>query len=502
MTALHTQKAVRSILENARLIALHDPDWFCATVLNSPNDAWQTEAMGAVADLDRHRLGIPTQYNHDLLNRLTIRACHGPGKTHLLAKLMHWWNFTRRGRIPCTAPKEKQLITRLWPEFRKLRQNADEWYQNLITVRRTDVTWMRDPDWCAIAETASVPENLQGYHDEWLLFLADEASGIDEKMFPAMEGALTTRGTFLAMIGNPTRNEGEFYNSHMKPGTRDLYYQMHVTPDMSPRIDQRWVDNMVLKYGADSPVVQVRCMGNFVETGENQLLSLAWLTHASDVDPDYTDGSIPRVRVTVDVADGGTDESVVTVVRMFDTYTLFLAKKRFSFPSSEAPIKTAEAAMRLGDVYGADDYVVDSLGVGAGTAGYLMKAGKAVVAYKGGAASDSPKKWRNRRVQSYIALRDALRDRKVGFTSTYLEHDRDEVYAQLCSIRTVPGTERVEDLETKEALKRRVSKSPDIADGAAMVYATSVPHIGEWDAASSIAVATSNALGGQLNVAY
>ena len=156
--------------------ATFDPNWFCKEILQCPNDPWQAEMMDALADLDRLRAGKEALYNPDALNRFTVRAFHGPGKTHYLAKLMHWWNFTRRGRVAVTAPKEKQLTTRVWPEFRKVLMGAIPEYKSLIKVDRTTITWCGDVDWCCIAESAAAPENLAGLHDDWILYLVEEAS--------------------------------------------------------------------------------------------------------------------------------------------------------------------------------------------------------------------------------------------------------------------------------------------------------------------------------------
>jgi len=123
---------------------------------------------------------------------------------------------------------------------------------------------------------------------------------------------------------------------------------------------------------------------------------------------------------------------------------------------------------------------VDSIGVGAGTAGYLLKKGYPVVQYRGGEASDDPKRWRNRRVQSYLVLRDGLRDGTVVIEDKFLdgEADWDELEAQLCSIKRKPGAERLEDLETKQDMLRRGIKSPDRPDSMAMVNATRAPKMG------------------------
>lgn len=467
----------RQIIRRATI----EPDWFSAAILNCPNDPWQSEMMNAIADLDRERLGIETLFNHESLNRFSIRSFHGPGKTHVIAKMMHWWNFTRRGRVAVTAPKEKQLRTRVWPEFRKILSRADADYRSLIKVDSTSITWCGDVDWCALAESANSPENLAGLHDDWILYLVEEASGVAEEMFPAIEGALSTSGAVLAMIGNPTRTEGEFYNSHNKRGTMELYYRKAIQHDETPRITQQWVDSMIAKYGIDSPVVQVRVFGNFVDTEENQLLALPWIQAAIDTEF-KEDGSIPRYRVSVDVADGGEDSSVASVALIYESFTFLRKQYKYNFAPSVAPIETAQAAARIFDALAEEyphsegDLVIDSIGVGAGTAGWLMKAGYPVIAYKGGAKSDDAAQWRNRRTQSYLCYRNDYRDGKIIIADDYCdETDWNDFLAQHTSIRSKPGSERVEDIETKKEMKARGVKSPDMADAPVMHWATDSP---------------------------
>lgn len=483
MEARNTSALFNDVVQRATL----DPDWFCADVLQCPNDPWQSEMMNAIADLDRQRLNVEPIFNPDGLNRFTTRAFHGPGKTHYLAKLMHWWNFTRKGRIVATAPKEKQLTTRLWPEFRKILGKAGKEYRSIVKVDKTAITWFNDVDWCALVETAANPENIAGYHDDWLLFLVEEASGVSEEMFPAIEGTLSTPNAVLAMIGNPTRTQGEFYNSHTKRGTKELYYRKAIQHHETPRVSQKWVQGMVDKYGKDSPVVQVRCFGNFVDTEENQLIAMQWLHDA--IEREQTeDGSIPRLRLTVDVADGGLDSSVISAALHFQSFKLMLKQRVFNFPPAVAPIKTAKAAARMFDAFIADypfasagaDIVVDSIGVGAGTCGWLIDNNYPTVRYMGGASSDIPKLWRNKRTQSYLCYRDDLRDGNIAFAEGYFEaNEEDDFLAQHASIKTKPGTERIEELMTKEEMKRLGIKSPDMVDPLAMHYATSAPTIGK-----------------------
>lgn len=462
-----------------------DPVWFANNILKIDLDPWQEELLESLGDVWRYRNDLPTKYNHEGRNKITVRAMHGPGKTFGAALAAHWFGFCFRGKIPCTAPKERQLLTRLWPEFRKIRRMAPPEYRMLMDVQTSRVTWCGDPDWMMIAETASTPENLAGYHDEYLLFICEEASGIPEEMFPVIQGALSVgRMVAMVMIGNPTTNVGTFYQSHMTQNVAKHYYQMHVSLDKTNRPGlKEWVKEMEEQYGKDSPVVAVRCYGNFAELDENQLLSLTWIVRATDkADPFKEIEHSPKIRVTADVADGGQDSTVITVAKHYQQHVHVLLQREFNFPPAESPIMAADKCIELFYLYGGrieagDDMVIDALGVGAGTAGYLIKEGHNVVEYRGGESSDDKTKWRNRRTQSYMSLRNAFRDMSITFDERAID-SFDHFAAQLCSIRTRPGIERVEDLETRQSMKDRGIKSPDRADSLAMQYATQYPTMG------------------------
>ena len=121
-------------------------------------------------------------------------------------------------------------------------------------------------------------------------------------------------------------------------------------------------------------------------------------------------------------------------------------------------------------------YVVDSVGVGAGTAGYLIDDGYPVVTYKGGASSDDSEQWANRRTQSYMCYRDDLRDGRIVIAEDYCDpEDWDDFLAQHASILTADNNDKREELETKKALRARGIKSPDMPDAIKQHWATEAP---------------------------
>ena len=75
-----------------------------------------------------------------------------------------------------------------------------------------------------------------------------------------------------------------------------------------------------------------------------------------------------------------------------------------------------------------------------------------------------------------MVLRDAFRDGRLSFADDFTD-DPTELQAQLCSIRSKPGSERLEDLLTREEMRSLGIVSPDRADSMAMQYATQAPRV-------------------------
>ena len=468
--------------------AIADIEWFYKDVLHWTPLRWQLKHANAVADIRRKLLGMPTQHNHTGLNLVSGVSGHGTGKTEWLAAMIHWWNFVSYGLIAATAPKRDQLLTRLLPRYRALNRKARAEYAATIEVLATRVKILGDEDNGLVCETATDPDNLAGYHADPQLIVIDEASARNiDKIYEVLEGTLTTPGSTLIEIGNPTRSEGEFWEHHNRRGVRELYWRFTLRPeDGEHLVSEAWVEKMRNKYGEDSPVFKVRVLGEFVTAEENQLIPMAWLEEAREEEL-VEDTGEPLLKVSVDVADGGMDYTTIIAGRQYVRQSHLLRMENYSFEASVAPIRSAEAAEAVFDEYGGrkghDLMIVDAMGVGAGTAGILIKNGHRVVTYKGGESADNKNRFRNRRVQSYIALRDILREHRVVYADSFVDSMDDwlDYVSELCSIRMQPGLERVEDLETKEKHKARTGKSPDKGDATAMWFTTKTPTLVPYD---------------------
>ncbi|KKK75050.1 hypothetical protein LCGC14_2877620, partial [marine sediment metagenome] len=263
----------------------------------------------------------------------------------------------------------------------------------------------------------------------------------------------------------------------------DQYYHRHIKPEDSNRISKSWIRDMVAKYGKDSSVVKVRCLGEFADTEENQLITLEWLQAARDKEF-VEDGSIPRFRISADIADGGLNETVIVASRQYDSFDHWIKLRRYNFPPARAPILAAEAAINMFKEFDGnkneDDLVIDGLGVGAGTCGAIIHKGYNTVRYIGGSTEGvDTEKYRNTRVQSHMVMRDRLRDGQVVIADDFCEDDEDweDFEGQMCSIKSKPGMGKLEDLLTKAEILRLGIKSPDMPDACSEIYAMQVPEL-------------------------
>ena len=314
-----------------------------------------------------------------------------------------------------------------------------------------------------------------------LLCWVDEAESVTEEAFVTLIPTLREEGTDwnaeLWVTWNPGRR-GVAVDKRFRFSTDPLVKVVQLNWRDNPRFPaklERERQRDLVERPAQYPHIWE---GEYASAYALQLIVPQWIVDAFGR-KFATDGSHPRTRISVDVADGGDDASVITVC---DHYASFMhGRKQWQhwFPASKSPILLADEVERIWKelklTASNGDIVVDSLGVGAGCAGSLMLRDLPVVAYKGGETEGvNTAMYRNRRVQSYIGMRNDFRDAKIVLAPDFVKDDKEraEFEAQCCSVLMRVSTDRVDDLETKEQMRKLGIKSPDRADSLAMQYAT------------------------------
>lgn len=438
--------------------------------------------INAILDPARKAFNVKTVINHSAKPRITARSCHGTGKTTAMAAIAHIWTFIFANvRVVATAPKQDQLLRRLMPRYRDILRSAPSAYQNIVEVMGRDVYIAGAKDWGLSLETASDPDSLAGFHDEPQLILVDEASSKKlDPLFQVLEGALTTKGSVIAEIGNPTRMSGEFYQHHNRKDLDNLYYRMHIKhTDAGELISNNWIESMRIKYGEESPIFKIRVGGDFADFDEATLTPLELIEEAYDSDLE-DDGSIPKLLISVDVMDGGEDSTVITAAKKYDTYMDALEQSCHRYKASKSPIESAKQAIRVFHKFGGrkdeDYFIVDANGCGAGCAGYLMEKGYIVVRHVGGESSNDPTRYRNRRVQNYITCSEFFQNGKVKIDKDKFE-DIEQFEMEMVTVKRKPGDDsKIDDIQTAEEVKKDLNGvSPDKASSFTMLFHGELP---------------------------
>jgi phage terminase large subunit len=198
--------------------------------------------------------------------RIAKRSGHGPGKTASLAWIiLHHAIFRWRQKTVCTAPTSKQLFEALYAETVK-------WYNVLppelqvFDVKSEGFTHKASPKESFISfrtSSAETPEALAGVHEDWVLLIVDEASGIPEAIFESASGSMSGKNAITILTGNPTRRTGTFADIFNKPDMMAMWTRFHVSSVGHPNVDQDYLRMIAAQYGENSNAYRVRVLGEF-----------------------------------------------------------------------------------------------------------------------------------------------------------------------------------------------------------------------------------------------
>lgn len=395
---------------------------------------------------------------------LSIKSGHGVGKTGWLGlMIICWMIFKKHPRIACTAPTAHQLNDALWGEVAKWHQLLPKFLRDELEVKAERIVAKRNPDrYYCVARTArkEQPEAFQGFHAPDMLFMADEASGIEDIIFIVGEGAMSTKGAQTILTGNPTRTSGYFYDSHHR--MRGSWSTRTVSCEEAKMVDPAYITNMEKKYGRDSNIFRVRVLGEFPNVDDDAVISLQLCEEAVRREMAQIEGKIVW---GVDVARFGDDTSA-------------LAKRQKNVllePTKEWKgkdiMQTAGIVLNEYNTtpfkYRPDEIMVDSIGLGAGVVDRLKELG---LPARGVNVAESPSvkdKFLRLRDELWWSAREWLEGRECSIP------DDDDLIGELTSPKYEFTSAGKIQIESKQDMKKRGVASPNRADALIMTFATS-----------------------------
>jgi len=206
-----------------------------------------------------------------------------------------------------TAPTFKQVQRILWRELRLLVASAKTPIG--VNLAKVAATGMEFADGSQIlGMVAKDPDSFQGLRAPKMRIIADEASGIDDDMFVALEGNLAGGGDLL-LTGNPTRDEGYFFDSFSGKLDFDVVRLSSIdSPNVRagkivvPGIATReWVEARKRQWGEDSPLYRVHVLGQAANLQGSRLYPDALVEAATR----RWEGMTPTGRIVIGVDPAG-----------------------------------------------------------------------------------------------------------------------------------------------------------------------------------------------------
>jgi hypothetical protein len=420
--------------------------------------------------------GQPTPYQEDILRhfaaqrRVAVRAPHGAGKTSLSAWIVLWAVavFDPDVKVITTAGVRRQLERFTWPEIKKWAGRA-AWDKIGLTLRGGKElldTRIKLPEKEAFAATTHNPALIEGAHAAVVVYIFDEAKAIPAAIFDAAEGAFSSGVAFALAISTPGEAAGRFYEIHARrPGYEDWWVR-HITLEeaiAAGRILPEWAEARKRQWGESSAVYQNRVLGEFAIGGEDNVIPLAWIASAVARWHAANGHGEGRIGYGVDVARYGEDQTAIVrlagrVIERVDRY---------------AKQDTMQTTGRVIVAVGGEKSIpiaVDVIGIGAGVYDRLHEQGFTAIPVNVAIPTDridhtGQMQFLNLRAALWWALREAL-DPEGGILLA-LPPDDALIGDLTAPIWHLTSTGRIQ-IEPKVAIKRRLGRSPDAGDAAAL----------------------------------
>jgi len=441
-----------------------DPVAFAEDMLDFDPDDWQRAAM---MDLAQHP-------------RVSIRSGQGVGKTAFEASIVIWFLCCRPNpKVVCTAPTRQQLHDVLWAEIAKWLERSK--VKNLLKWTKTKIYMTGyEERWFATARTATKPENMQGFHEDHMLFVVDEASGVADPIMEAILGTLSGEDNKLLLCGNPTRTSGVFFDSHNRDRSR---YKTHkVDSRESKRTSRDNIQMLIDKYGPESDVVRVRVYGEFPKAEADAFiaLELAELAAGANVIP-----TGDTLHLGVDVARFGDDETVIAPRIGMKVFDLRCHSKQDTMVTAGWVVATGREMLKTFPQLRSVEIKVDDSGVGGGVTDRLNEVIREeglfdwrVIPVNNGSrpTDDEAEHYENRGTEAWAAVRDVLQDnfsKHLQGEAVSVELPNDErLITQLTQRKFRMTSKGKIALERKEDMKKRGLDSPDRADAVVLSFVT------------------------------
>jgi phage terminase large subunit len=296
-----------------------------------PSMLWRDDPEGFARDvllvdaLTDDQLAILRAINK-VRARVSVASGHKLGKDFLAALIALWWFCSdEKARVRATAVNAPQVRDIFWREvrthFERSKRGPYPIDGNMNLMPHNGLR-------CGLREivgfTAAQQEGAAGISGPRVLYIFDEASGIDDSIFEAAKGNLAGGDARVLMLSQPTKNSGHFYDSHHEK--RELWSCFNLDSEKSPNViagrdiipglaTREWLEEMAIDWNApEGAVWKIRVKGQFAEGSDFKVMPYGVVAEAEKRWADMPITTDPLV-VGFDCAGMGADENAAAARR-------------------------------------------------------------------------------------------------------------------------------------------------------------------------------------------
>lgn len=457
----------------------NDPVLFCKHVLGNDLHPKQVEILNAI--------GNPAY------RKVIVKSGHQMGKTFITARAMLWFLMKHpHSRVIATANTfhqvEKVLFIELTKAFWDIAPKLPLYGLDIskIKLNRTNLEIARDWFISGVSVDNHQSVSLQGHHEDNIMVVIDESSGIHENVWMAIESLLAGgENTKLFAIGNPLVTSGRFYDYFSLPQpdtTKLITMSCYDNPDFiangiktiddvlnvdiktlkitrSHLVSVRYVREQFLDYG--QAIYDTRCLGEFSTVSDEALVGLKDFNDAVGREIEVNEED-PKT-MGVDPAWMGTDKSVVCI-QQSNKVLIYITFEKLDGPQLASRIK--EIADEW-DIEGKNIFI-DVVGIGTSTFDHVKRLIPGVWGVSGGYKSDwdieiTKDDFVNLRAKLHIRI---MRLFKKGLISLPADSPVLEILKrELMTIQWELNSNEKFVIEKKENIKKKLNgRSPDYTD--------------------------------------
>lgn len=256
--------------------------------------------------------------------RTAVASGHKVGKSASLAGLaLCFYASFDDARVVMSSTTARQVDQILWRELSMLKARGGR----CVECKKLDPDGRRIPAPCPhsalidgelkglaksglksgfreiVGFTAKEAEAVAGISGANLLYLLDEASGIPQIIYDAIEGN-RAGGARVVMYSNPTKTTGYFYDAFHKNAR--FWKCIQISSEESPNVIageklipglamRSWIEEKKDEWGEDSALYRIRVKGEFVTNESGRIFSVDAITQAQTRWSDRTTDAAGRI---------------------------------------------------------------------------------------------------------------------------------------------------------------------------------------------------------------